>query len=91
MVRTSGGGEVLAAVPAGPSLVVCTPGAEPVAEGGYGAVLLLDAWAALSRPDLRAGEEALRRWFAAAALARPAAEAAGSSWSATAGSPRCRR
>jgi len=74
VVRTSGAGEVLASVPAGPSLVVCTPGAEPVAEGGYGAVLLLDAWAALSRPDLRAGEEALRRWFAAAALARPAAE-----------------
>ena len=37
VVRTSGSGEVLASVPAGPSLVVCTPGAEPVAEGGYGA------------------------------------------------------
>ncbi|MCW2500196.1 MAG: hypothetical protein JWN87_1872, partial [Frankiales bacterium] len=36
-----------------------------------GAVLLLDAWALLSRADLRAGEEALRRWLAAAALARP--------------------
>ena len=53
---------------------MCTPGAEPVAEGGYGAVLLLDAWAALGRADLRAGEEALRRWFGAAALARPAGE-----------------
>jgi primosomal protein N' (replication factor Y) len=50
--------------------VVATPGAEPVAEGGYGAVLLLDGWALLGRVDLRAGEEALRRWFAAAALAR---------------------
>jgi primosomal protein N' (replication factor Y) len=28
----------------------------------------------LGRADLRAGEEALRRWFAAAALARPAPE-----------------
>jgi primosomal protein N' (replication factor Y) len=72
-VRTSGRDEVLATVPAGPSLVVATPGAEPLAEGGYGAVLLLDAWASLSRADLHAGEEALRRWFAAAALARPAA------------------
>jgi primosomal protein N' (replication factor Y) (superfamily II helicase) len=53
---------------------VSTPGAEPVADGGYGAVLLLDAWALLGRADLRAGEEALRRWAAAAALARPAAE-----------------
>jgi len=69
-VRTSGGDVVLASVPAEPALVVATPGAEPVAEAGYGAVLLLDGWALLARPDLRAGEEALRRWLAAAALAR---------------------
>ena len=72
-VRTSGRDEVLRSVPPGPAIVVSTPGAEPVAEGGYGAVLLLDAWALLGRPDLRAGEETLRRWMAAAALARPAA------------------
>jgi primosomal protein N' (replication factor Y) len=71
-VRTSGRDEVLASVPAGPAVVVATPGAEPVAEGGYGAVLLLDTWALLTRADLRAGEETLRRWLAAAALARPA-------------------
>jgi primosomal protein N' (replication factor Y) len=70
-VRTSGRDEVLAGVPAGPAVVVATPGAEPLAEGGYGAVLLLDTWALLTRADLRAAEEALRRWFAAAALARP--------------------
>lgn len=70
LVRTSGRDEVLARVPDLPALVVSTPGAEPVADAGYGAVLLLDAWAALGRADLRAGEEALRRWFAAAALAR---------------------
>ena len=70
-VRTSGKDEVLDQIPAGPSLVVSTPGAEPVAEQGYGAVLLLDAWAVLGRADLRAGEEALRRWMAAAALIRP--------------------
>jgi primosomal protein N' (replication factor Y) (superfamily II helicase) len=71
-VRTSGRDGVLATVPAEPALVVCTPGAEPVAAGGYGAVLLLDSWALLTRADLRATEEAVRRWFAAAALARPA-------------------
>ncbi|MGI8535736.1 MAG: primosomal protein N' [Mycobacteriales bacterium] len=74
LVRTSGRDGVLATVGTEPALVVSTPGAEPVAERGYGAVLLLDAWAALGRADLRAGEEALRRWFAAAALARPAPE-----------------
>ena len=73
-VRTSGAAEVLASVPGKPALVVCTPGAEPVAEGGYGAALLLDGWALLGRQDLRAGEETLRRWMAAAALVRPAAD-----------------
>jgi primosomal protein N' (replication factor Y) len=52
--------------------VVATPGAEPVAEGGYGAALLLDSWALLGRADLRAGEETLRRWMNAATLVRPA-------------------
>jgi len=70
-VRTSGGGRVLASVDPGPALVVATPGAEPTAEGGYGAALLLDGWALLSRADLRAGEETLRRWMNAAALVRP--------------------
>lgn len=71
-VRTSGRDEVLSVVPGGAAVVVATPGAEPVAEGGYGAVLLLDTWALLTRADLRASEEALRRWLSAAALARPA-------------------
>ncbi|WP_261575960.1 primosomal protein N', partial [Frankia gtarii] len=71
-VRTSGRDGVLATVPAEPALVISTPGAEPVAVGGYGAVLLLDGWALLGRPDLRAAETTLRRWAAAAALARPA-------------------
>jgi primosomal protein N' (replication factor Y) len=71
-VRTSGREEVLATVAGAAAVVVATPGAEPVAEGGYGAVLLLDGWALLTRSDLRAGEETLRRWMAAAALARPA-------------------
>ncbi|WP_345771776.1 primosomal protein N' [Geodermatophilus sabuli] len=72
-VRTSGSTSgVLATVPGGPGLVVATPGAEPVAEGGYGAALLLDSWALLGRADLRAGEETLRRWMNAATLVRPA-------------------
>jgi primosomal protein N' (replication factor Y) len=69
-VHTSGSGEVLERVAATPSLVIATPGAEPVADGGYAAVLLLDAWASLDRPVLTAGEESVRRWFAAAALGR---------------------
>jgi primosomal protein N' (replication factor Y) (superfamily II helicase) len=69
-IRTSGRDEVLAGVPDEAAVVVATPGAEPVATGGYGAVLLLDTWALLTRADLRASEETLRRWMNAAALAR---------------------
>jgi primosomal protein N' (replication factor Y) len=71
-VRTSGGGKVLAYVKGDPAIVVSTPGAEPVAEGGYSAAILLDGWLALSRPDLRASEEALRRWLNAASLVKGA-------------------
>ena len=73
-VRTSGRAEVISEVPSGPAVVVATPGAEPRADGGYAAAVLLDGWALLGRPSLRAAEEALRRWMNAAALVRPAAE-----------------
>ncbi|MBW8480927.1 primosomal protein N' [Actinomadura parmotrematis] len=70
-VRTSGRDGVLDRIAAGRALVVSTPGAEPVADGGYTAALLLDGWVLLGRADLRAGEETLRRWMNAAALVRP--------------------
>jgi primosomal protein N' (replication factor Y) (superfamily II helicase) len=73
-VRTSGRDSVLASVGGAPALVIATPGAEPVADDGYAAALLLDGWALLGRPDLRAGEEALRRWALAASLVRSAGE-----------------
>lgn len=73
-VRTSGGGAVLDRIDDSPALVVATPGAEPIAARGYAAALLLDGWLALSRPDLRAGEEAVRRWLNAAALVRSSSE-----------------
>lgn len=74
-VLTSGRDHVLVSVPDRPALVVSTPGAEPVAEGrGYAAALLLDGWTLLARPDLRAPEEALRRWLNASALVRPSEE-----------------
>ena len=71
LVRASSGDAILDRVDARPAIVVATPGAEPPADGGYGAALLLDATTLLARQDLRAGEEALRRWMNAAALVRP--------------------
>ncbi|MBF6170365.1 primosomal protein N' [Nocardia blacklockiae] len=69
-IRGSGGASVLTSVPDEPQVVVATIGAEPVVPGGYGVALLLDGWALLGRADLRAAEDALRRWMSAAALVR---------------------
>lgn len=73
-VLTSSGDHVKATVPDARALVVATVGAEPVAEGGYAAALLLDGNSLLRRESLRASEDAVRRWFNAAALVRPAQE-----------------
>lgn len=56
-----------------PALVVATRGAEPLADGGYRAVVLLDGPRMLQAPDLRIGEACLRWWSNAAALAAPGA------------------
>ncbi len=66
-------GGVLSEVPAGPALVVATPGAEPAAPGGYAAALLLDAAASTTPVGLDVATRALHRWLAAASLVRPAA------------------
>ncbi|MHC6592634.1 primosomal protein N' [Arthrobacter sp. C152] len=71
-VITSSGDQVKARVGAAKALVVATVGAEPVAEGGYAAALLLDGDSLLRRETLRAAEDTVRRWFNAAALVRPA-------------------
>ncbi|MFI7665138.1 primosomal protein N' [Nocardia sp. NPDC049526] len=69
-IRGSSGGAVLDTVEPGPQVIVATVGAEPVLPGGYGVALLLDGWALLSRADLRAAEDTLRRWMSAATLVR---------------------
>ncbi|WP_404432821.1 primosomal protein N' [Microbacterium lacus] len=56
-----------------PALVVATRGAEPIATGGYRAIVLLDGDRMLMADDLRIGESCLRWWSNAAALAAPGA------------------
>lgn len=73
-VVDSSGGRVVTDVGGESRLVIATPGAEPVAAGGYAAAVLLDASTLLSRLDMRAAEEALRRWLNAVALVRPGAD-----------------
>ncbi|WP_213814711.1 primosomal protein N' [Glaciihabitans sp. dw_435] len=53
-----------------PALVIATRGAEPIAAGGYHAVLLLDGERMVARESLRVGEDCLRWWSNAIALAR---------------------
>ncbi|MDO5617674.1 primosomal protein N' [Kocuria sp.] len=72
-VIASSGDHVRRTVTSEPALVVATPGAEPWAERGYAAALLLDGDRMLSRPGLRAEEETLHRWFEASALVQSGA------------------
>ncbi|MFC7580412.1 primosomal protein N' [Schaalia naturae] len=67
--------EITRSIGAEPRLVVATPGAEPRAEDGYAAALILDAPAIAGRPELWAPEEALRRWLNALSLVRAGAPA----------------
>ena len=73
-VVDSSRGHVVDSVDDAPMVVIATPGAEPVAPAGYAAALLLDTTLLLARADLRAAEEALRRWLNAVALVRPGSQ-----------------
>lgn len=73
MVVTSDGEHRVERVPARPALVVATRGAEPVADGGYHAILLLDGERMLAREALSIAMDCLRWWANAAALSAPRA------------------
>ncbi len=60
-------------VAATPALVIATRGAEPIADGGYRAILLLDGERMLLADTLRIGEACVRWWSDAAALGAPGA------------------
>jgi primosomal protein N' (replication factor Y) len=68
-VIVSDGERPLTHVSAEPALVIATRGAEPIADGGYRGVLLLDGERMLMAESLRIGESCLRWWSGAAALA----------------------
>lgn len=92
-IIVSGGNKVVETVPMAPALVVATPGAEPrvevvgETESYYGAALLLGAGALLNRQDLRAGEDALAKWLAAATMVAPSSKGGTVVISANAGVP----
>jgi primosomal protein N' (replication factor Y) len=61
VIESTGDNRVLT-VNQGRNLVIATAGAEPFADGGYRAVVILDAQTLLSRQNLRATEDAVRLW-----------------------------
>ncbi|MGF1648751.1 MAG: hypothetical protein ACFCVF_17785 [Kineosporiaceae bacterium] len=71
-VVASDGDHRVADVGPAAAVVVATPGAEPVAAGGYAATVALDADRVLARPGLATGETAVARWLHLASLTRPA-------------------
>ncbi|GAB2700861.1 primosomal protein N' (replication factor Y) [Microbacterium marinum] len=72
-VIVADGDHPVASVDGRPALVIATRGAEPPAEGGYRAIILLDGDRMLMAEQLRIGESCLRWWSNAAVLAAPGA------------------
>ena len=70
-VTFSQGDHMVERVSARPTIVVATPGAEPRAEEGFAAVVILDATSHSIR--LTHAEDSVHRWFGAAGRARPGA------------------
>ncbi|MGB3414430.1 MAG: hypothetical protein WBA28_06900 [Microbacteriaceae bacterium] len=63
------GDKVIEHVDNKPKLIISTRGAEPLAEGGYHAIALLDGMRMMGRESLNVAEDCLRWWSNAAALA----------------------
>lgn len=74
LVVSGAAGGVVERVGTASALVVATPGAEPRADGGYAAAVLLDAATVTARPGLDAAEQAVKTWLGAAVLVRPVGE-----------------
>jgi primosomal protein N' (replication factor Y) len=73
-VRNSSSDHILRTVSDRPSIVVATPGAAPIAEGGYSALILLDGTAMLSRNDIDAVQDTYGKWAECLSLVKPTGE-----------------
>lgn len=62
-VKVSSREHMIDVVDSSPQIVIATPGSEPWTKKGFSAAVILDAHAALSRPELRCEEETFRRWL----------------------------
>src|SRR5690606_1386168 len=67
------GDRIISQVSGQPQLVISTRGAEPIPDGGYSAVILLDGLRMMGRESLNVAEDCLRWWSNAAALVKDGA------------------
>jgi len=73
-IRNSSSDHILREVNNRPAIVVATPGAAPIADGGYSALILLDGTSMLNRQDLDAGQDTFAKWTECVALVKPTGE-----------------
>jgi primosomal protein N' (replication factor Y) len=73
-VRNSSSDHILREVNSRPAIVVATPGAAPIAQGGYSALILLDAMAMLNRQDIDAVQDTYAKWAQCVSLVKPTGE-----------------
>ncbi len=67
-IITSGGQNILRKIKNEKSIVVATPGAEPISDTPYSALIILDAYLYLARTGLSSNEDTYRKWINAISL-----------------------
>ena len=70
-VRNSSSDHILREITDQPAIVVATPGAAPIAKGGYAALILLDGSGMLNRQDLDAVQDTYGKWTEFMSLVKP--------------------
>jgi primosomal protein N' (replication factor Y) len=73
-VRNSSSDHILREVNNKPAIVVATPGAAPIADGGYSALIILDGTGMLSRHELDAVQDTYGKWAECVSLVKPNGE-----------------
>ncbi|MFM2116398.1 MAG: hypothetical protein RIQ80_497 [Actinomycetota bacterium] len=69
-IVTSGGKNILRKVKNENSIVVATPGAEPISEDPYSALIVIDAYLYLAKGGLSSYEDTYRKWINAISLVK---------------------
>ena len=69
-IVTSGGKNILRKIRNEKCIVVATPGAEPISEDQYSALIVIDAYLYLAKSGLSSNEDTFRKWINAISLVK---------------------